>query len=58
MPPMPEHGICLHRAGIQLVPMDIAVAFLVGFGASVVAAMGPARKMSRLSIVDALARNI
>lgn len=57
MPPMPNTDIA-YTARIQLVPIELAFAFLIGLFASIVATIGPARRVSRLPIVAALARNI
>lgn len=55
MPPPPnsEAGF---TAAIRIVPMILATAFLLGALASVVAALLPARHLSRLTIVQALRR--
>jgi putative ABC transport system permease protein len=56
MPPMPNTNVG-YTAYIKLVPFELAFAFFVGLVASVLAAMWPARSVSRLPIVDALAKN-
>ena len=56
MPPMPNTDIA-YTAHIQLVPAELVFAFLIGLFASILAALWPAWRISRLPIVDALARN-
>ena len=56
MPPMPNTDIA-YSAHIQLVPAELLFAFLIGVFASATAAIWPAWRISRLPIVDALARN-
>jgi putative ABC transport system permease protein len=56
MPPMPNTDIA-YSAHIQLVPAELVFAFLIGLFASILAALWPAWRISRLPIVDALARN-
>jgi putative ABC transport system permease protein len=56
MPPMPNTKVP-YTAYIKLVPVEVAFAFFVGFLASVLAATWPAQKVSRLPIVEALAKN-
>jgi putative ABC transport system permease protein len=56
MPPMPNTDIA-YTAHIQLVPAELVFAFLIGLSASILAAFWPAWRISRLPIVDALARN-
>ena|SRR5688572_2841292 len=56
MPPMPNTDI-EYNAQIKLVPLEMGFAFLIGVGASILAALWPAWRVSRLPIVDALARN-
>ena len=57
MPPPPNSNTG-YTALIQIVPAVLATSGLVGFAASVVAAIGPARRSSKLHIVDALRQNI
>ena len=57
MPPMPNTDIA-YTARIEVVPIELAFAFTIALFASIIATIGPARKVSRLPIVDALARNI
>ncbi|HEY2918286.1 MAG TPA: FtsX-like permease family protein [Candidatus Binatia bacterium] len=56
MPPMPNTDIA-YTAHIQLVPSELAFASLTGFFACILAAIWPARRASRLPVVEALARN-
>ena len=53
MPPPPnaEQG---YDAFIRIVPAVIAESWLIGFGATAIAALYPAWRLSRLSIIDAL----
>ena len=53
MPPPPnaEQG---YDAYIRIVPSVIAESWLIGFGATAIAALYPAWRLSRLSIIDAL----
>ena len=53
MPPPPNADIG-YAAYIRLVPTVIVESWLIGFGATVVAAVFPAWRISRLSIIDAL----
>ena len=57
MPPPPnaESG---YTASIRLVPGVVMVACLVGLTATLVATALPARRVTRLSIADALRRNV
>jgi putative ABC transport system permease protein len=57
MPPPPNANLG-YVARIQLVPGVIAGAALVGVLATVLATLLPARRMARLSIVDALRHNV
>lgn len=57
MPPPPNSNTG-YTALIQIVPLVLITSGVVGFVASVVAAIGPARRSSRLPIVDALRQNI
>jgi putative ABC transport system permease protein len=56
MPPMPNTNVG-YTAYIKLVPFELFLAFLIGVFASILAAIWPARKVARLPIVDALAKN-
>lgn len=53
MPPPPNADIG-YTALIRLVPVDVLTAGLIGFVATCLAAVAPARRASRLVIVDAL----
>jgi putative ABC transport system permease protein len=57
MPPPPnsESGIV---ASIQVVPAVLLAAFGLGLGATVVAAFGPARRLARIPVVEALRRAV
>ena len=57
MPPPPNSNVG-YTASIRVVPDNVLLAFLVGVGATVTAALMPARKVSRTPIVDALRYNI
>ncbi|GIX29496.1 MAG: permease [Burkholderiales bacterium] len=57
MPPPPNANLG-YMARIQLVPGVITGAALVGVFATVLATLLPARRMARLSIVDALRHNV
>ncbi|WP_277267639.1 hypothetical protein [Nitrosomonas nitrosa] len=57
MPPPPGSNIG-YIASIRLVPWVVATALLTGILASMVAAITPARRASRLKIVDALRHTI
>jgi putative ABC transport system permease protein len=57
MPPPPnsESGII---ASIQVVPAVLVIAFGIGLGASVFAALLPARRLARIPVVEALRRAV
>jgi putative ABC transport system permease protein len=57
MPPPPNSNVG-YTAMIRIVPLTIVMAFFIGFLATVMAAVLPARKISRIPIVDALRQNI
>ncbi|NHN36754.1 ABC transporter permease [Pseudomaricurvus alcaniphilus] len=57
MPPLPNSQVG-YIANIRLVPSVIALAFGVGFMATVLASVLPARRVSRQPVVDALRKNI
>lgn len=57
MPPPPGSNIG-YMATIRLIPEVLAIATLTGVLASVIAAVLPARRTSRLVIVDALRQNV
>jgi putative ABC transport system permease protein len=56
MPPMPNTNLA-YIASIRIVPLELAQAFVVGLAATVGAAYLPARRASRLSVVEALRHN-
>ena len=56
MPPPPNANIG-YIAHIRIVPSVILMAFLVGFSATVLAALLPAWRVSRVAVVDALRQN-
>lgn len=56
MPPPPNSNSG-YFAGIQLAPSIIATAFIVGFLATPLTALLPARRISRVPVVDALRMN-
>lgn len=57
MPPPPNANIG-YTAHIQLMPSSVLVSFAVGFGATVLAVILPAKRVSRIAVVDALRQNI
>lgn len=57
MPPPPNSNAGF-IASIRIVPSVLATAFAVGFLAAVFAAVLPARRASRLSVVEALRQNV
>ncbi len=57
MPPPPGSNIG-YIATIRLIPELLAIATLTGVLATVIAAVLPARRTSRLAIVDALRQNV
>lgn len=57
MPPPPNADMG-YIAQIQIVPSVLVLAFTVGLSATILAAVLPARQVSRASIVDALRQNI
>ncbi len=57
MPPPPNSNVG-YTALIRIVPLTVVVAFFIGFLATVMAGVLPARKISRIPIVDALRQNI
>ena len=57
MPPLPGTEIG-YTAQIRLAPGQIATAAAIGLGATVLAAILPARRVSRLAVVDALRQNL
>jgi putative ABC transport system permease protein len=57
MPPPPNANIG-YTARIHIIPSSLLVSFLVGFGATVLASILPAKRVSRIEVVDALRQNI
>ncbi len=57
MPPPPNANIG-YTARIELIPTAILVSCAIGFSATVLAAILPAKRVSRMPIVDALRQNI
>ena len=57
MPP-PPNGNLGYTASIRIVPMVLAMAFAVGFGATTLAALLPAYRVSRIAVADALRANV
>lgn len=56
MPPPPNADIG-YTAQIQIVPMVLLWAFIIGLSATVLAALIPARQVSRIQVVEALRQN-
>mgnify|MGYP003417030444 FL=1 len=56
MPPPPNADLG-YIAQIRIVPSVLLLAFIIGLSATVFAAIVPARKISRLPIVEALRQN-
>jgi len=57
MPPPPNSNIA-YTARIQIVPLSLLASFLVGFTATVIAVIMPARRVTRIEVVEALRQNI
>jgi putative ABC transport system permease protein len=57
MPPLPNANVG-YTAHIQIIPSSLLMSFAVGFSATVLAAILPARRVSRVPVVDALRQNI
>ncbi len=57
MPPPPSSEVG-YMAQIRVVPKELVLAFVVGFVATVVAAVFPARRVTRIPVVDALRQNV
>jgi|RhiMethySRZTD1v2_1073278.scaffolds.fasta_scaffold00697_19 putative ABC transport system permease protein len=57
MPPPPNANIG-YTAHILIIPSSLLTSFLVGFGATVAAVLVPARRVTRIAVVDALRQNI
>lgn len=53
MPPPPNSNLG-YTAEIRLVPADVLTAFVIGFAATILATVLPARRIARTSIIDAL----
>jgi putative ABC transport system permease protein len=56
MPPMPNTNTG-YTAAIQIVPLEVAQAFIVGLVATLGAAYFPARRASHISVIEALRHN-
>ena len=56
MPPPPNSNSG-YTALIRVVPSVVLGAFLVGFAATIVASLLPARRVARLPVVEALRQN-
>lgn len=56
MPPMPNSNSG-YTARIQIVPLEIQLAFFIGLASTVGAAILPAHRVSRLSVIGALRHN-
>ena len=57
MPPPPNANLG-YTARIQIVPSTLLMSFVIGFSATVIASILPARRVSRIPVVDALRQNI
>jgi putative ABC transport system permease protein len=57
MPPPPSSELG-YMAQIRILPSELALAFVVGFVATVAAALFPARRVTRIPVVDALRQNV
>lgn len=57
MPPPPNANLG-YTARIQIIPSVLLIAFIVGFAATTLAAIVPARRIVRIPVVDALRQNI
>ncbi|MFZ4537488.1 ABC transporter permease [Propionivibrio sp.] len=57
MPPPPSSEVG-YMAQIRVVPKELMLAFAVGFLATVTAAVFPARRVTRIPVVDALRQNV
>lgn len=57
MPPPPNANLG-YTARIQIIPLSLLIAFTVGFAATVLAVILPAKRVSRIEVVDALRQNI
>jgi putative ABC transport system permease protein len=57
MPPPPSSEVG-YMAQIRVVPKELMLAFVVGFVATVAAAVFPARRVTRIPVVEALRQNV
>jgi putative ABC transport system permease protein len=57
MPPPPSSEVG-YMAQIRVVPKELALAFVVGFVATVAAAVLPARRVARIPVAEALRQNV
>jgi len=57
MPPPPSSEVG-YTAQIRVVPKELILAFVVGFCATLAAAVFPARRVTRIPVVDALRQNV
>jgi putative ABC transport system permease protein len=57
MPPPPNANLG-YTARIQITPYTLFISFAIGFAATVLAALLPARRVSRIPVVEALRANI
>ena len=57
MPPPPNANLA-YTARIQVSPDDVVMAFVIGLLAPILAALFPARRVSRTPLVEALRSNI
>lgn len=57
MPPPPSSEVG-YRAQIQVVPKELVLAFTIGLVATVSASIFPARRVTRIPVVDALRQNV
>src|SRR5262249_30075410 len=57
MPPPPNANMG-YTAHIQVIPRSLVVAFFIGFSATVLAVLMPARRVTRIEVVEALRQNI
>ncbi|GAB4169140.1 MAG: ABC transporter permease [Rhodocyclaceae bacterium] len=57
MPPPPNANLG-YTAYIRIVPEELAMAFAVGFVATVAASLFPARRVTRIPVVEALRQNV
>jgi len=57
MPPPPNANMG-YTARIQLAPASVLMSFTVGFAATVLAVILPARRVSRIEVVEALRQNV